>query len=268
MIEGNIIQATLLTLFAGLATGIGGVIIMFTKKFNPKVLSAALGFSAGVMIFISLTELFPEANHSLSAIYGEKKGLFLTLVSFFGGIGLIALIDLIVPVTENPHEVSNISLDKKNKIKDPDKLLRVGFFSAIVIAIHNFPEGIATFVSAMDSSELGYSIAFAVALHNIPEGIAIALPIFYATKSKGKAMWFATLSGLAEPLGGLLGFYLLSTLLSDSLMGVIFSAVAGIMVYISLDELLPTAENYGEHHISIIGLVAGMMFIGFGFLLF
>lgn len=282
--EGTYIQAFLLTLFAGLATGIGGAVIMFVKRFSPKFLAASLGFSAGVMILISLVELFPEARHSLSGIYGERQGLFYALISFFGGMGLIALIDNMVPSYENPHEVNELTLQvhdsaTKNNISeisysrhdngsDSGKLLRLGILSSIVIAVHNFPEGLATFVSAMDNPALGISIAFAIALHNIPEGIAVAIPIYYATKKRGKAVLNATLSGLAEPIGGILGYIMLSTLLSDSLMGIILSAVAGIMVYISLDELLPTAESYGAHHVAIAGVITGMAFMGFGMLLF
>lgn len=279
MPEGNFIAALLLTLGAGLATGLGGVIIMFTKKFSPKMLSASLGFSAGVMILISFVELFSNARISLSEIYGEKLGLLYTLISFFSGMALIAIIDNLVPSYENPHEVNSLTLEvndqaaNNNKPKyntDPNskKLLRLGLLSSIVIAVHNFPEGIATFVSAMEDPTLGMSIAFAIALHNIPEGIAIAIPIYYATRKKSTAIMSATLSGLAEPIGGVLGYFLLSNLLSDSFLGIILAAVAGIMVYISLDELLPTAENYGAHHVAIMGVIAGMVFMGFGLLLF
>lgn len=289
--EGTFYNALLCTLFAGLATGIGGAIIMFVKKFSPKILSASLGFSAGVMILISLVELFPEAQHSLSAIYGEKPGLFYTLLAFFGGMGVIALIDNLVPSYENPHEVNEHTLEVHDsavgnnnvqlnieesrtkgtvseKNDNAKKLMRLGILSSIVIAVHNFPEGLATFVTAMDDPKLGFSIAFAIALHNIPEGIAVAIPIYYATKKRFRAVFNATLSGLAEPLGGILGYVLLSQILSDSFMGIILAAVAGIMVYISLDELLPTAESYGAHHVAIIGVITGMAFMGFGMLLF
>ena len=283
MFEGNFINALLLTLVAGLATGVGGAIIMFVKKFSPKILSASLGFSAGVMIFISLVELFPESRHSLSLLFGEKLGMLYTLLAFFGGMGLIALIDHLVPSYENPHEVNQLTIEVHNnavgldnslpdsfpaptpgKSEESKKLLRLGLLSSLVIAVHNFPEGLATFVTAMEEPSLGLSIALAIALHNIPEGIAVAIPIYYATKKRGKAVWNATLSGLAEPLGGIIGFLLLSRLLSDSFLGIILASVAGIMVYISLDELLPTAENYGAHHIAIIGVITGMAFMGFG----
>lgn len=295
MFEGNFIYALLLTLFAGLSTGLGGAIILFVKRFNTKVLCATLGFSAGVMILISLVEMFQEANTSLAGEFGEKMGLFYTFLAFFGGMAIIALIDNLVPSDENPHEVNTMTIEVHNQATEqqkailtfsPDeqevvestaskggvdkgaKLMRVGIFSSIVIAVHNFPEGLATFVSAMDNIELGISIAVAIALHNIPEGIAIAIPIFYATKRKGQALLHSTLSGLAEPLGGVFGYFVLSSFLSPSLLGAVLAFVAGIMVYISLDELLPTAENYGEHHVAIIGVISGMVFMSFGLVLF
>lgn len=293
MFEGNFIIALLLTLFAGMATGIGGAIIMFVKKFSPKYLCATLGFSAGVMILISLVELFQEAREALSMQFGDKLGLFYTLVSFFGGMAIIALIDNFVPKENNPHEVNSmtiqiheeavgqhkavLSFGEEEPVQStgnslPDKkngsLLRLGIFSSLVIAVHNFPEGLATFISAMENPELGASIAFAIALHNLPEGIAVAIPIYYATQKRAKAVGYATLSGIAEPLGGVLGYIVLRSVLTPSLLACVLAVVAGIMVYISLDELLPTAENYGEHHVAIIGVISGMVFMSFGLLLF
>ena len=293
MFEGNFIIALLLTLFAGMATGIGGAIIMFVKKFSPKYLCATLGFSAGVMILISLVELFQEAREALSMQFGDKLGLFYTLLSFFGGMAIIALIDNFVPKESNPHEVNSMTIQvheeavgqhkavlsfgedepvqsSGNSLPDSKSgnLLRLGIFSSLVIAVHNFPEGLATFISAMENPELGASIAFAIALHNLPEGIAVAIPIYYATQKRTKAVGYATLSGIAEPLGGVLGYIVLRSVLTPSLLACVLAVVAGIMVYISLDELLPTAENYGEHHVAIIGVISGMVFMSFGLLLF
>jgi len=287
-------MAFLLTLFAGMATGIGGAIILFVKRFSPRFLCATLGFSAGVMILISLVELFQEAREALSLEFGEQMGLLYTLLSFFGGMAIIALIDNLVPKENNPHEVNSMTIqvhdeavggqkavisfadedplpDKSSPVQDRKnggKLLRLGILSALVIAVHNFPEGLATFISAMDNVELGASIAFAIALHNIPEGIAVAIPIYYATQRKGRAVGYATLSGIAEPLGGVLGYLVLRSVLTPSLLACVLALVAGIMVYISLDELLPTAESYGQHHIAIIGVISGMVFMSFGLLLF
>jgi ZIP family zinc transporter len=265
MDNGNFILALTLTLVAGLSTGIGGAIIIFTKKLSNKFLAASLGFSAGVMIFISLVEIFGEAETSMVALYGDKLGFLYTLLAFFGGMGIIAIIDNVVPSGENPHEMNAISLQQGEGDKG---LMRLGIFSAIAIAIHNFPEGMATFVSTMENPEQGLGIALAVAIHNIPEGIAVAIPIYYATKSKARAIGNSFLSGVAEPLGGIVGYFVLAALFKESFLGIILAAVAGIMVYISLDELLPTAEKYGKHHVAIIGVIAGMAFMGFSMLLF
>lgn len=267
MDSGNILFALGLTLFAGLSTGIGSVMSFMSKKFNPKFLAGSLGFSAGVMIYVSLVEIFVKAKDSLTLAHGVKTGNLYTVLAFFSGIALIALIDRLIPSIENPHEIKNIREEKVKKI-DNRKLLRMGMFSALAIAIHNFPEGLATFMGAMTDPTLGISIAVAIAIHNIPEGIAVSVPIYYATKKRKRAFWLSFLSGLAEPVGALLGYFILRNLFNDSTFGVIFAGVAGIMVYISLDELLPTAEEYGEHHVAIGGLIAGMAVMAASLLLF
>lgn len=257
--EEDILFALGLTLFAGLSTGIGSFLAFFSKKFNPNFLSVALGFSAGVMIYIALVDIFFKAKESLSEIHGATFGHAITVLAFFAGIGIILLIDLLVPSFENPHEIRNSDeMDISEKALKKKKLMRMGLFSALAITIHNFPEGIATFMIAMKDPTLGISIAIAIAIHNIPEGIAVSVPIYYATGSRKKAFFFSFASGLAEPLGALAGYFLLIHIISDSMFGVVFAAVAGIMVYISLDELLPTAEKYGKHHIAIYGLIVGM----------
>ncbi|MDX9946613.1 MAG: zinc transporter ZupT [Bacteroidales bacterium] len=264
----NLLFALGLTVFAGLSTGVGSLMAFFSKKFNPKFLAGALGFSAGVMIYVSLVEIFAKAKDSLIISYGAKTGYWYTVISFFTGIAIIAIIDKLIPSYENPHEMRNIVNGNQKDKNNETRLMRMGVFSAIAIAIHNFPEGLATFLAAMSDPTLGISIAVAVAIHNIPEGVAVSVPIYYATKNKGKAFWLSFLSGLAEPVGALIGFFLLRHFISDATFGVIFGAVAGIMIYISLDELLPTAEEYGEHHIAIGGLVAGMLVMALSLLLF
>ncbi len=254
-----------LTLFAGLSTGIGSALAFYTKQTNHKFLSGALGFSAGVMIYVSTIEIFVKARDSLTSVYGETKGYWVTTIAFFAGIAFIGLIDKLVPEEENPHEIHDVEEmnEKKNKA-----LLRMGLFSALAIAIHNFPEGLATFMGALHDPALGISIAVAIAIHNIPEGIAVSVPIYYATGDRKKAFRLSFLSGLAEPIGGIIGFFLLKTIFNDAMFGIIFASVAGIMVYISLDELLPTAEKYGEHHIAIFGLIAGMGVMALSLLMF
>ena len=255
-----------LTLFAGLSTGIGSLIGFLSKKISPKFLSATLGFSAGVMIYVSFVEIFQKAKNSLVGSYGEKNGYVITVLAFFAGILVIAIIDKLIPSYENPHEM-NLG-DKIEKQQGEVKLMRMGLFSALAIGIHNFPEGLATFMAALTNPTLGISIAVAIAIHNIPEGLAISAPIYYATQSRWKAFLLSLSSGLAEPIGALLGYFILRSVFNDSTFGLVFASVAGIMVYISLDELLPTAEEYGEHHIAIAGLILGMVVMSGSLLLF
>lgn len=257
-----------LTVFAGLATGVGSALAFFAKKTNTRFLSAALGFSAGVMIYVSMIEIFLKAKDSLSAALGDTKGYWLTTIAFFGGIAIIALIDKFVPSFENPHEAHSIEEMDAAEVKKKNHLLRMGLFSALAIAIHNFPEGLATFTSAIKDPTLGISIAIAIAIHNIPEGIAVSVPLYYATGSKKRAFTLSFLSGLSEPVGALVGYLLLYRFFNDVVFGVLFASVAGIMVFISLDELLPTAEKYGEHHIAIYGVIAGMAVMALSLLLF
>ena len=270
METSTIIFAFGLTIFAGLATGIGSVIAFLSRKMNPKFLAAALGFSAGVMIYVSLIEIFVKARHSLGEAAGERSGYWLTTAAFFGGILVIAIIDKLIPSYENPHEIhrQNGCPDEGKPVPDNGRLLRMGLFSALAIAIHNFPEGLATFMGALGDPALGISIAVAIAIHNIPEGVAVSAPIYYATKSRKKAFWLSFLSGVSEPVGALIGFFILRNLFNDLVFGIVFAGVAGIMVYISLDELLPTAEEYGEHHVAIGGLIGGMAVMALSLLLF
>ena len=255
----GIISALILTLIAGSATGVGGALVLFKKNLSSKFLAGALGLSAGVMIFISLAEMFPEAQDMIAAT-GMNHGEALVLVAFFVGMGLITLIDFLIPEYENPHEASGLSLEQSGNEK---ALHRLGIMSALAIAVHNFPEGIATFIGALNDAEMGIGITFAISIHNIPEGIAVAIPIYYATKSKGKALLYATLSGFSEVIGALLclavtGIFGLELSGGGATFPLVMAAVAGIMIYISLDELLPTAEKYGKHHIAIAGVVGGM----------
>lgn len=265
----DILIAFSLTLFAGLSTGIGSLLAFFTKKTNTKFLSIALGFSAGVMIYVSMIEIFVKAKESLILELGVVLGNWVTVASFFGGIFLIAIIDRLIPSSENPHASRLVEEMDEAEVKKSN-LARMGKFTALAVAIHNFPEGLATFVSALQDPSLGIAIAFAVAIHNIPEGIAVSIPLYFATGDKKKAFLLSFLSGLAEPVGAIVGYFLLFGLFKDTgiFMGVIFGAVAGIMVFISLDELLPTAREYEETHLSIYGLIAGMMVMAVSLLLF
>jgi ZIP family zinc transporter len=265
----NVLFAFGLTLFAGLSTGIGSALAFFSKRTNTKFLSIALGFSAGVMLYVSFVEIFIKARDALAVEFGLVGGTWYTVTAFFGGIFLIALIDKLVPSFENPHEIRNVEEMAENGPSiEHHKLLRMGYFTALAIAIHNFPEGLATFAAALSDPALGMSIAVAIAIHNIPEGISVSVPVYYATGSKKKAFVYSFLSGLAEPVGALIGYTIFFKFFSDSVFGFLFAMVAGIMVFISLDELLPSAQKYGEHHLSIYGLIAGMIVMALSLLLF
>jgi ZIP family zinc transporter len=217
------------------------------------------------MIYVSMIEIFGKARDSLAVVYGDSAGFLWTTVAFFVGIAIIAVIDWIVPAAENPHELKSADTGSKPA---RSSLMRMGLFSALAIGIHNFPEGLATFVGALSDPALGISITVAIAIHNIPEGIAVSMPIYYATGSRKKAFVYSALSGFAEPVGALVGYFLLQRIFGESMFGFTFAAVAGIMVYISLDELLPTAEKYGEHHVAIFGLIGGMAVMAASLVLF
>lgn len=270
--ESSALLPLLLTLFAGLATGIGSAIAFFAHHTNKRFLSFSLGFSGGVMIYVSFVELFAIAQEMLQEVMGDKMGMLVTASSFFGGMLLIGIIDRLVPSFENPHEARSVedmdtNTPKGRQKKSESSMMRIGIMSALAIGIHNFPEGIATFMSAVQDPKLGIGIAVAISIHNIPEGIAVAVPIYHATGSRKKAFTLSFLSGLSEPVGAVLAYFVLMPFMSATLLGIVFAAVAGIMVFISLDELLPAAREYGEHHISILGMVIGMMVMALSLIL-
>lgn len=263
----NILIAFLLTVIAGLSTGIGSCIAFFSKKTNTKFLAVSLGFSAGVMIYVSMVEIFQKANKMLVSVYGDKKGMLITIIAFFIGMIFIGVIDKMIPTDKNPHEVKSFNQVEEQEVKKK-KLMRTGVFTALAIGIHNFPEGLATFVAALQEPALAIPIVVAIAIHNIPEGIAVSVPIYYATGDRKKAFMYSVASGLSEPVGALIGYLILLPIMNDTVYGILFAVVAGIMVFISIDELLPSAREYGEHHLSIYGLVAGMFLMAISLWLF
>lgn len=264
--QQNLWFAFALTLFAGLSTGIGSAIALIARRTNTRFLSVALGFSAGVMIYVSFVEILVKARDHLVAELGLHAGTWMVTAGFFSGILLIAIIDRFIPSFENPHEIRRVE-EMDTKVKNNNRLKRAGIFTAIAIAIHNFPEGLATFMAALNDPALGVAIAVAIAIHNIPEGIAVSVPIYYATGSRRKAFWLSFFSGLAEPLGAVIGFLLLMSFMTPLVFGFMFASVAGIMVFISLDELLPAAAEFGEHHLAVYGLIAGMAVMAFSLLI-
>ena len=298
---GNVRTALGLTLFAGMATAIGSGIAFFARRTNYRFLSVSTGFSAGVMIYVSFVEILGKGLDALTTAYGETWAAWINIASFFAGIGIIGVIDALVPEAENPHEPHSAAAraalcdgsdahvmggsaiaDQQGKacadaeIEDAQEseLLRMGLFTALAIGIHNFPEGLATFLAALQDPTVGAAIATAIALHNIPEGISVSVPIYYATGSRGKAFLYSALSGISEPVGAAIAYVALrlivggdSSVMPPQVTGILFGAVAGIMVYISLDELLPTSRAYGQGHDSLIGLLAGMAVMALSLLL-
>lgn len=269
----NVLIAFGLTLIAGLSTGIGSGLAFFTKKTNTSFLSISLGFSAGVMIYVSFVEILAKSQESLVLSLGEELGQWAAVGSFFMGIFIISLIDRLVPNFENPHEVrdkqdiNNLNV-YNNEVSSVNNLRRMGVMSALAIAIHNFPEGLATFASALSDPALGISITVAIAIHNIPEGISVSVPIYYATGNRKRAFIYSFLSGLSEPLGALVGYFIFRAFFNDIIFGLLFGIVAGIMVYISIDELLPTSRKYGQGHQEIYGFIVGMGVMAISLLIF
>ena len=249
--------ALLLTFFAGLATTIGGVVAFIVKKNNLKALSVGLGFSAGVMIFLSFNEIIPEANKMLQVNFPNNYNL-IVYVSFIVGILIAILIDYFLPDHIDTEEVLNPDAPPQTH---KHMLKRAGLFTAIAICVHNFPEGMATFLTTTQNITLGVSVALAIAIHNIPEGIAVALPIYHVTGKKRYAMLYATLSGITEPFGAVVGMFIFSLFIPQILVGALMAAVAGIMIYIAFDTLLPLAKEYGDWHLSLTGIVFGILVI-------
>jgi len=248
---------------AGISTIIGGFVTFFIKRKSMRALSIGLGFSAGVMIFISLSELLPSSQEYVTKIFGASNS-WITVLSFVVGIVIAILIDYFIPdhikdenhyITDDDHENDPEIIDKWKKLK------RAGLMTAVAVAIHNFPEGLATFFATTVDIKLGLAVVVAISIHNIPEGIAIALPVYQATGSKRKAFYYTVLSGLSEPVGGAVGFLLINMLFPDVAIGLMFAVVAGIMTYISFDTLIPLSREYDTGHCSITGVVLGMIFI-------
>jgi ZIP family zinc transporter len=256
----NVMLAFGLTLIAGLSTGIGSLIAFFVKEQSQKVLTVSMGFAAGVMLYVSFYEILPEAIHGLTEALGcAHEGTYLGVGSFFMGIFLVMLIGRLIPEgDEAPEELINLSAEDMQTPANRKRLLRVGLLTALALAIHNFPEGVAVFTAALENPQLGITIAIAIAIHNIPEGIAVSMPIYFATGSRIKAFMYSFLSGLVEPIGAFLGYMFLSEYLTEAVMGGLLAAVAGMMVFISIDQLLPTASKFGDHKLSMYGCIAGM----------
>lgn len=269
--DQHVVSALLLTLLAGLSTGIGSLLGLLNRSFRPRLLALSLSFSAGVMLFVSFVEIYPKAREAMTSSLGAAAGQAATLAAFFGGIALIALIDHSLPAHHLPWPRAGGLVigapEPSPGSEDARALIRTGLFTSVAVAIHNVPEGLATYMAAIANPRLGLSIALAIAIHNIPEGLAISAPVFHATGNRSQAFWLSFASGLAEPLGALVGVLLWRDSLNAVAFGVVFAAVAGIMIYICLDELLPTSRRHGAHGLMMAGVVAGMAVMALSLLL-
>ena len=262
----SVIQAFILTLLAGMSTAIGSFIALFAKRTNIKILSFSLGFSAGVMIFLSFADLLPASKTAFTAELGNIKGSVMAVICLIGGLIIAAIIDKLIPTFDNPDFTKKVEINSRPE--NASSLVRMGVVSAIALTMHNFPEGIATFMASYADIHLGIPVAFAVALHNIPEGIAVSIPIYYGTGNRFKALKYSVLSGLSEPLGAIAAYFILAPFINELLLAGIFASVAGIMIYISFDELLPSADKYSKHFTSFFGVLAGMILMATGLYFF
>ncbi|KAF1015707.1 MAG: Zinc transporter ZupT [Stenotrophomonas maltophilia] len=262
--QENVWIALAVTLAAGLATAIGSLLVLFSRRPNPRLLAFGLAFAGGAMVYVSLSEILNKSIESFGLAYGAKSGFTYGTLAFLLVVVVIVLIDHFIP---NPHD----SLDKQDpEFRDNSRayLKRVGLLTSIAITAHNFPEGLATFFATLESPSVGMPLAFAIAIHNIPEGIAIAVPVYFATQNKFYAFSASLLSGLAEPVGAVLGYVLLKGALSHAMFGWVFGLIAGVMVFLALDELLPAAKRYAKGHETVYGLVAGMGTLAISLVLF
>ena len=267
------LMALLLSTLAGLSTVIGGFVTFFIKENSLKFLSFGLGLSAGVMLFISLVDLYPSSCEMLKTQMGENF-VWLAIIFFALGILIAVLIDYFIPdhiqgqmftkqIDKKKKKIDSVDGEKdENAIISIGKIRKAGILTAIVVAIHNLPEGLATFFMTTQDVMLGLGIVLAIAIHNIPEGMAISIPVYQATHSKRKAFWYSFLSGMAEPIGGVVGFIIIKALFPNLCIGVLFALVAGIMTYISIDTLLPLSKDYDTGHYSISGVVFGLIIMG------
>ncbi|MBU5453932.1 zinc transporter ZupT [Caproiciproducens sp. MSJ-32] len=251
MFENNTIIPLTLSLLAGLSTILGAFVVFFANFNKNKLITFSLAFSAGVMMTVSFIDLFMSSMDNLCKNYGNLIGIFYSITFLISGALITALIDKLL-------DKNSIVKNQRNSSKN---LFRVGLISMLGLMIHNFPEGVATFISGYENLSLGISVALAISLHNIPEGISISLPIYYSTKSKYKAFKYCFLSGIAEPLGALAAFLFLKPYINETILSLTFLLVAGIMLYISFMELIPTAKSYGYNKLYAISLFLGICII-------
>lgn len=264
------VLALMVSLLAGLATAVGGALVLNEKMLQRKYLAVSLAFAAGSMIIISLVQIIPLGIEYMTAITSERNAMIVVWVSFFVGIGLVMLIDRVLPDVLNPNEMEGREHDLTvGDTRSTRNLMRSGMLVALVLGLHNFPEGMATFFTTYQDTAVGLTLGVAIAIHNVPEGIAVAAPVYAATGSRKKAFWWATFSGMTEPLGGLVAAVVMSWVVPPEFFGVFYGMVAGMMVFLALDELLPGAWRYQtDKHQTIYGMLAGMAIMAISFILF
>ncbi len=261
MFSQDVLLAFAVCVAAAAATMIGGFTVFTARKSNARLLAFGLAFAGGAMIYISLVEIFWKSLIDFSKVFEDKEAYTYATLSFFAGVAMLVLIDRLIP---NPHNTLTIP----GKDKDRAHLKRVGLMAALAITVHNFPEGMATFFATLEEPIVGSSLAFAIAVHNIPEGVSIAIPVYYATGDKRKTLLACGVSALAEPAGALLGYAILAPFLTPIVFGSVFGIIAGAMVFLSMDELLPTAKRYATGHDAVYGMVIGMAVIALSLVLF
>ncbi|MBU5428026.1 zinc transporter ZupT [Tissierella pigra] len=243
-----------LTTIVGLTMAVGSLLSFLVNKTNKRFLSLSLSFSAGIMIYVSFMSILPEGIELMENNLGEH-GKFVALGGFFGGMLITAFMEKVIHLFGG-HSHHH---DHSHHHGCEEHLSKLGLMSAVAIAIHNLPEGLALFTTGLKDISVAIPIAVAIVLHNIPLGIAISVPVYYSTGSKAKSFLYSLFVGLCQPLGAIAGYLFLSKFFSDTLFGILFSIIAGIMIFVSLDELLPSSQKYEDHHISVYGAIAGML---------
>lgn len=265
----DLVFASVITLASGLTMGLGGMSVFLMGKENPKVIAFSIGLSAGAMLMIAFMGIMPSVGDSFVDLFGDdKRASMQPLLMFVLGLFLMIGIDRMLPSSVHNHpnaapELPDVDGETKN-----GKMLRTGIAIAIAIGVHNIPEGIATFTTLLTDRSLGLMVTIAVVIHNIPIGIAIAMPIFLATGSRRRAFFAALLSGLVSPAAAFLAYIFMMPFLSAVVMSSLLAVVAGVMVYISIDELIPASRRIGHHHLSTYGVVVGMALLASVFMFF
>lgn len=281
-----VLVAFAITFAAGMATVLGSLLVIWAQRTNTRLLAFGLAFSGGAMVYVSLVEIFVKANESFAKTADAQTAYMYATLFFFAGVAILFAIDRFVP---NPHtgldekQVRSAALDAapnnggeapaafsdgQPPTKQNAALARIALLAAMAITLHNLPEGLATFFATLDNPTVGLSLAIAIAVHNIPEGVSIAIPVYYASGSKTKAVAATAISGLAEPVGALIGYIALASFLSPFVFGAVFAVIAGAMVFLALDELLPAARVYTRGHETVYGMLAGMGAIAMSLILF